>query len=164
MAEPRVVGVTWHDVSDQFGRHRTVPVFSRSSEDFPPDRIRITYRDPAEIVAQDDRWRLARASHDTAAIDRLLSGRFVETDQEGKSRNRAEALAIWAKEGSSALVVDKATIRISDNVATMTGEQVERSATGAERLSFQRVYVRVMPEEWKLLSNIQFKTPVGAPR
>jgi hypothetical protein len=161
VVEPSVVNVTWRDVFDQFGHKRNVPVMAMSSEDVPADHPRVSYRDHGRVVAQDDRWRQARVAHDAEALEQILTERFVETGQDGNSRSRAEALRNWSNTDISSLVVDTATIRISGDVATMTGEQLESKGAGAERQSFQRVYLRIATDEWKLLSSVQFKKPTG---
>jgi hypothetical protein len=155
---PKVVDVIWRDVIDSQGQHTSVPVLSRSAPDQAPDG-RTTFDAQSAVLRVDEQFRLAKLSNDVRAMDALLSDEFFETNQNGNSRDKPEALDLWTSFKIRSLVTDRATIRLAGDEAVMTGEQTEVNGTGTDRMLFTRVYVRSGGAEWKLLSSSQFRNP-----
>ncbi len=156
----RTWNVRWVDASDSSGNHSTVPVLQWAGELSP--KLHVKYSAPPEIsviASLDEKLRLARLSNDTEVLDRLLSEDFVETDQNGNSRNKPELIAQARSFRIRSLETNRATIRSSDQAVTIVGEQTEVNASGTDRLLFTRVYVHAPSKEWRLLTSTQFRKP-----
>jgi Domain of unknown function (DUF4440) len=156
---PKVAEVTWRDVYDFQGNRSSIPVFSRSQSDQAPATGRWTFNAQAAVLRVDEQFRLAKLANDVRAIRDLLSDDFVETNQNGNSRDKSESLDLWATYKISSLVTERATIRLAGDYVTMTGQQTEVNGGGTDRMLFTRVYVRSAAGDWKLLSSTQFRNP-----
>jgi hypothetical protein len=156
---PKVADVTWRDVYDHKGTRSSVPVFSRSASDQTPVDGRTTMDAQAAVLRVDEQFRLAKLANDVRAMDDLLSDDFFETNQNGNSRDKTEALELWKSFKITSLVTERATIRLAGDQAMMTGQQTEVNGSGTDRMLFTRVYVRSGGNEWKLLSSTQFRNP-----
>jgi hypothetical protein len=156
----RAWNVSWVGVSDSAGNHSTVPVLGWAGDSAP--KVGIKYSAPPEIslvASLDETLRMARLSNNTEALARLLSEDFVETDQDGNRRNKAELIGRVRAFRISSLETNQATVRSSDQAVTIVGEQTEANASGTERLLFTRVYVKAPSNEWRLLASTQFRRP-----
>lgn len=161
---PKVVDVVWRDVLDSQGNHSSVPVFSRSASDQSASGGRMTFNAQAAVLRVDEQFRLAKLDNDVRAMADLLSDDFFETNQNGNSRDKTEALDLWTTFKITSLVTERATIRLAGDQATMTGEQTEVNGSGTDRMLFTRIYVRSGANDWKLLSCTQFRNPHVAQR
>jgi hypothetical protein len=155
----KVAEITWRPVYDSMGNRSSVPVFSRSASDRSATLGRVTFNEQSEVLRVDEQLRHARLANDVQSMERLLSDEFFETNQNGKSTDKSQALELWSTFKISSLATERATIRLAGNIATMTGEQTEVNATGTERMLFARVYVRSEANGWQLLSSTQFRNP-----
>jgi hypothetical protein len=157
----KVVDVRWVDVIDARGNHATVPQFIRSQSD--PDQTipegMISLAEQSRILARDEQWRQAKLSNDLSVMRDVLSDDFYETNQNGNSRNKAQMLDLWSTFKITSLTTDRATIRLSGETATVTGQQTEVNGTGTDRMLFSRVYVKDHDGNWQLLSSTQFRDP-----
>jgi hypothetical protein len=153
----KIADVTWRDVIDHQGNRMVIPVFAVSG----PDRrsTRLTLSEHKAVVAVDERWRVAKLANDLQAMEQILSADFVETNQNGNTRNKTEMIQLWSTFNISSLITERATIRLAGDVAIMTGEQIETNQTAIDRMLFTRVYVRAPSKEWQLLSSTQFRNP-----
>jgi hypothetical protein len=156
---PKIAEITWRQVDDAMGNRSSVPVFSRPASDRTPALGRVTFTEQVDVLRVDEEFRLAKLANDVQAMERLLSDEFFETNQNGNSRDKAQALELWSTFKISSLTTDRATIRLAENIATMTGEQTEVNGTGIDRMLFARVYVRSETNGWQLLSSTQFRNP-----
>lgn len=155
---PKVADVTWREVYDAQGNRSSVPVFSRVASDRSPAAGRFTFNAQSAVLRVDEQFRLAKLGNDVRTMDGLLSEEFVETNQNGSSRDKSESLELWTTFTITSLVTERATIRLAGDFATIAGQQTEVSASGTDRMLFTRVYVR-SGATWKLLSSTQFRNP-----
>jgi hypothetical protein len=146
----RVVTVTWKAVATNDGTRQSVPVFSPAAG---PD-LAVAQ----QIVEIEEAYRIAKLANDVPALDRILSPDFVGTNQNGNSRNKREALELFASFPIQSLVVERAVLRFTGATVVVTGEQTEVNGTGTDRMLFTRVYMR-SGAGWQLLSNTQFRNP-----
>lgn len=110
------------------------------------------------IVALEDEFRLAKLRNDVAGLARILDELFQETNQNGNLRNKAETLALFEAFPIASLTTDSSSVRVTDNVAVVTGSQTEVNGTGTDHMLFTRVYVNSQGR-WRLLSSAQFRDP-----
>jgi hypothetical protein len=160
---PKVAHVVWREVLDSQGNRSTIPILSRAPMEQTPAGTRITFDAQGAVLRVDEQFRLAKLANDVRAMADLLSDDFFETNQNGNSRDKAQALELWTSFKITSLLTERATIRLADDLATVTGEQTEVNGTGTDRMLFTRVYVRSGGNEWKLLSSTQFRNPKLAP-
>jgi len=157
----KVVDVRWVDVVDAGGNHTTVPQFIRSASD--PDQTipegMISLAEQSRVLARDEQWRHAKLANDLPLMTEVISDDFFETNQNGNSRNKAQMLDLWSTFKITSLSTDRATIRMSGDTATITGQQTEVNGTGTDRMLFTRVYVKDKNGNWRLLSSTQFRDP-----
>jgi hypothetical protein len=146
----RVVTVTWKAVPATGGTRQSIPVFS------PADGPDLAVAQ--QIVEIEEAYRMAKLANDVRALDRILSPDFFGTNQNGNSRNKREALELFASFPIESLVVERAVLRFTGETVVVTGEQTEVNGTGTDRMLFTRVYVR-SGGTWQLLSNTQFRNP-----
>jgi len=92
-------------------------------------------------------------------MQRVLSDGFFETNQNGNSRDKVEALRLWSTFKIAALTPLHESIRVNGNMATVSGEETEVNATGTERALFTRIYARTGGTDWQLVSSTQFRNP-----
>jgi len=152
--------VSWVGASDWAGNHSTMPVLRWAGDSAPKAGIKYSAPPEISVVASlDEKLRRARLSNDSDALATLLSEDFVETDQNGNSRNKAELIRRVGTFTISSLETNRATIRFSDQAVTIVGEQTEVNSAGTDRLLFTRVYVQGPAKEWRLLTSTQFRKP-----
>jgi hypothetical protein len=153
----RTWNVSWRDVSDPLGNHRTVAVLGWAGSEPPKAHVRYTAPPQISIVATlEEEFRTARQSSNAGALSRILSDGFLGTNQNGDTHNKAE---IMERTRSSKIrsVVTSATITSSDTTVIITGDETDVNYSGAEQLLFSRVYVQEPSREWKLLTSTQFR-------
>jgi hypothetical protein len=114
--------------------------------------------EPSVIVAVEEQFRLAKLQNDVDALARILDEPFLETNQNGNVRNKSEMLALFASFPIASLTTDSSTVRVTENVAVVTGSQTEVNETGTDRMLFTRVYINSQGR-WRLLSSAQFRQP-----
>jgi Domain of unknown function (DUF4440) len=156
----RIWNVTWDDVVDRNGNRTKVPLLSWGPLDAPTLHVR--YSPPLQVsvvLSLDDRFRLAKLSNDPGMLANILSDEFVETTQNGNTRNKTEMIDLFRSFKIVSLETTRATIRAGDNAVTITGEQTEINASGTDRMLFTRVYVREASDGWKLLASAQSRKP-----
>jgi Domain of unknown function (DUF4440) len=112
----------------------------------------------AQIRDIEEQFRVAKLKNDVQSLDRILDTSFVETNQNGNSRTKNEAIELFRSFSIQSLKTDNSTIRLSDNAAVVTGSQIEVNDTGTDRMLFTRVYIRV-GDRWRLLASSQFRNP-----
>jgi hypothetical protein len=157
----RVMDVVWRNVDDSQGNRSRVPVLARS----PYDPITtgastpVSFPEHSRILALDEEWRRAKLANDLDAMQRLLSEGFFETNQNGNSRDKFEALRLWSTFKIASLTPLRASIRVNGNMATVSGEETEVNVTGTDRLMFTRIYARTPGTDWQLVSSTQFRNP-----
>lgn len=158
---PTVADIVWRDVYDSQGNRSSSPVFSRSPYDHtaPAKGSLVSFDGLNPILAVDNLWRKAKLTNDLAAMDRILSDDFFETNQNGNSRDKAQALDLWSTFRISSLIPARATIRVMGDIVTITGEETEVNATGTDRMLFTRIYRSSGQEQWRLLASTQFRNP-----
>jgi len=60
--------------------------------------------------------------------------------------------------GIQSLELSRATVRFTENIATVTGVETQVTAETREQLLFARTFV-LTAGEWRLLSNVQLRDP-----
>jgi len=108
-----------------------------------------------DVMKTDEAYRLAKLHRDAQALDRILADEFSETNQNGRSRNKAQILELWRTFSIGSLTTDTFQVRVAGDTATVFGTQTEN---GTERMLFMRVYVK-RPNAWQLLASMQFRDP-----
>src|SRR5215471_1413527 len=107
------------------------------------------------VMRIDEEYRVAKLKQDTNTLNRILAVGFYEMNQNGNGRNKAETLDLWHSFSISSLTTDSYEVRVSGEMAAVTGTQTEN---GSERMLFTRIYGKG-PTDWQLLSSIQFRNP-----
>jgi ketosteroid isomerase-like protein len=110
---------------------------------------------------QEEALRLARLNNDVAALEQLVAEDYVGTNQYGERRNKASLVQLYAPGNIKVheFTMGKFTVRLSGDVAIVSGEHSER--TGSNALGhqlFTHVWVK-RDGRWQLLSNTQFIDP-----
>lgn len=108
-----------------------------------------------DVMKSDEVYRLAKLNRDTKALDRILADEFIETNQNGHTRDKAQTIELWKSFSIGSLTTDTHQVRVHGDTAVVTGTQTEN---GTERMLFTRIYVRV-PTGWQLLASMQFRNP-----
>jgi Domain of unknown function (DUF4440) len=157
----RVMDVVWRDVYDSQGNRSRVPVFAQSPYDpiTTSASTRVSFPEHSRLLAVDEEWRRAKLANDVEAMQRVLSDGFFETNQNGNSRDKVEALRLWSTFKIASLTPLRESIRVNGNMAIVSGEETEVNATGTDRLMFTRIYARTAGTTWQLLSSTQFRNP-----
>ncbi|PYQ87305.1 MAG: hypothetical protein DMG02_20975, partial [Acidobacteria bacterium] len=88
----------------------------------------------AQIRDIEEQFRVAKLTNDVESLDRILDKSFVETNQNGNSRTKNEAIELFRSFSIQSLKTDSSTIRVSDNAAVVTGSQTEVNDTGTDRM------------------------------
>jgi hypothetical protein len=117
----------------------------------------------AQVFGAEDQFRRAKVENNTATLGVLLNEAFLETNQNGNSRNKAEMISLFESFPISSLTTDKADIRFAaTGIAVVHGSQTERRGTAVDMMLFTRVWVRE-GGSWQLLSSSQFRDPRSSP-
>jgi hypothetical protein len=157
----RVIDVVWRDVYDSQGNRSRVPELAQSPYD--PITIsastRMSSPEHSRILAVGEEWRRAKLANDIGAMQRVLSDGFFETNQNGNSRDKLEALRLWSTFKIASLTPVRESIRVNGNLAMVSGEETEVNMTGTDRLMFTRIYARTAGTDWQLISSTQFRNP-----
>lgn len=109
-----------------------------------------------DVMKVDEAYRLAKLNRDVRVLDRILADGFIETNQNGNSRDKAQTIELWKAFAISSLTTDSHLVRIAGDTALVTGTQTE---SGIERMVFSRVYVRGT-HGWQLAASAQFLSPI----
>jgi len=141
-----VVDVAWRTIIDPAGRESRQPYFYRAS----PDDIR---RAQQVLTVERDYFE-AQAAGDDAAADRILAATFLALDEDGRPANKADTLSRLRARAIDRPEMRRATIRFSDNIAVVSGEQ---SMAAGQPLLFARVYLETRPGSWQLVSSTRFR-------
>lgn len=112
----------------------------------------------AQIMKVDEDFRMAKLKNDTAALDRVLADNFLETNQNGNTRNKAEIIELFKVFKIMSLTTDDSQVRITGDTAVVTGSQTEQNFGGQDRMLFMRVYVNV-GQGWQLVASMQLRSP-----
>ena len=110
------------------------------------------------VLTVDGAFRRGVADRDVAAVDRILSERFAGVEQSGTMADKQTMLGRLPALEIDRLEVRRLTVRFTDNVATVTGEETAVKSTTRQELLFTACYV-LSAGEWRLLSNTQFRDP-----
>jgi hypothetical protein len=112
------------------------------------------------ILKVEEAFRLAKAENDTATLRRIVATNYVGTNQFGETRNKAELVELFTTVSVKSVKSEPSQVRITGDVAVVTGSQSEVNGGGLDRMLFMRVYVKNREAgEWQLLANMQYKTP-----
>jgi hypothetical protein len=147
---PGVVDIRWRTVIDRLGRQSHLPYFYRASPD--------DTRRAQQVLAVDREYRRAEAAADISTADRILASTFIGLDEKGRTANKSETLARLRQMASDPVDINRATVRFSEKIAVLTGEQVRRRAGEDGPVLFAHVYVEIKPGSWELVSSTRFHT------
>ena len=148
---PGVVEAKWITVIDPFGQtSRQGPVFYRA--------VNTDLHQAEALLTVDGAFRRAVANRDVAGVERILSERFAGVEQSGTMADKRTMLERLETLEIDRLELNRVTVRFSDNVATVTGEETEVKSTTRQDLLFTRTYI-LTAGEWRLLSSTQFRDP-----
>jgi len=111
--------------------------------------------DQAAIMKVDEEFRVAKLHNDTVTLNRILAANFAETNQNGNTRDKTQAIDLWLSFKIETLTTDSAAVRIAGDTAVVTGAQTEN---GNDRMLFLRTYVK-RQNGWQLLSCMQAHDP-----
>ena len=143
-----VVDVGWRTIIDPLGRESRQPYFYRAS----PDDIRRAQ----QVLTVDREYLRAHELADVGSADRILAAAFIGLDEDGRPANKRDTLSGLRASASDRSEMRRATVRLSDNIAVISGEQ-NISAAG-KPLLFARVYLETRPGSWQLVSSTRFRT------
>jgi Domain of unknown function (DUF4440) len=110
-----------------------------------------TRNDRDAVMKVDEEYRIAKLQNDTVNLNRILTGNFVETNQNGTTRDKAQTIDLWKSFQISTLSTDSIQVRIGGDTAVVTGTQTEN---GNDRMIFMRVYAKDV-SGWRLVSSMQ---------
>ena len=105
------------------------------------------------ILAADDAFRVAKLANDVQKLDALLHPVFIETNQNGNSRDKVAFIDLFRTFEIGSMTTTRADVRVSGATAVVTGTQVE---DGTQML-FMRTYV-LENGTWILASSMQYRT------
>ncbi|MGH9871496.1 MAG: nuclear transport factor 2 family protein [Pyrinomonadaceae bacterium] len=111
-----------------------------------------------QVLKVDEEFRTSKLKKDTAALERILASNVNETNQYGRSTNKAQFIELFTRFKPDVLTTDESQVQITGNTAAVTGSQTEVNATGVDRMLFMRVYVREQGR-WQLFASMQFRNP-----
>jgi hypothetical protein len=112
---------------------------------------------PMDIANVEERFRTAKLSNNINALADVLDEAFLETNQNGNSRDKQGMIDLFRDFPIQSLTTDQAVVRVRGDIAVVTGSQTENGDRG-DRMLFTRVWVRD-GAGWKLLSSTQFRNP-----
>jgi len=145
---PGVVDVGWRTIVDPMGRQTRQPYFYLAS----PDDIRRAQ----QVLTVDRDYLRAETAADVATADRILNPTFIGLDEEGHAASKSDTLARLRRVASDAVDMNRATLRFSDKIAVISGEQTRGAMR--EAVLFARVYLETKPGVWELVSSTRFRT------
>ena len=87
-----------------------------------------------------------------------MSSQFAGTDQTGTTADKRTTLDRFSDLPVEGVESNRATVRFSENIAIVSGEETLISTAARDKLLFTRTYVWAA-EQWRLLSNTQFRDP-----
>lgn len=105
----------------------------------------------------------ATLTNDIPALTALLDDDYVAVIQAGTTLTKAEAIEMYRRLRFQTLTVTPESIRITGDVATVTGTQVEVRTQGSDSMLFAHVWTRRPNGDWRLRSNTQFRDPRARP-
>ena len=150
---PNVWQIAWRLATDSNGEVVPLPVLSWAAVD-PPVRG-AGYSAPPEIAVVavvDKRYRDARSVKDRGVLDKTLSAEYYETDDDGRRRDKATAIAYAMDESVGPVNDSPATARATGNVVVLTGEETATAFGVTKRVFFTHVYSRDADGDWRLVS------------
>src|SRR5688500_9830667 len=104
----------------------------------------------------------AKLANDVATLDRYLHADFFSTNQTGNQRDKQKMLQLFKTFPIQSLSTNVLRVRVSDDIAVVTGTMDERSGTGNDHILFTHTYVKSRGR-WQLLSAHQSVYDEGAP-
>jgi hypothetical protein len=147
---PGVVEAAWRTIIDPLGRTSRHPYFFLASN---ADLARA-----GEVLRTDAAYHRAVADRDVAGLDRLLGDRFAGVEHSGMTVDKRSMLERLPALEIQSVELSRATVRFTENIATVTGVETQVTAKAREQLLFARTYA-LTAGEWRLLSNVQFRDP-----
>lgn len=111
-----------------------------------------------QVMKVDEQFRLAKLNRDTGTLRSILAENFLETNQNGNSRNKSQTIELWTSFPIDSLTTDSADVKITGDTAVITGSQTEHNGSGVDRMLYMRVYIRA-GSGWQLLAAVQFRDP-----
>ena len=127
--------------------------------------VRAQNRSPVDVRRESGVWgaeelyRRAKLANDIPAMNIVLNEQFVETNQNGNSRDKSQTLDLWRTFPISSLTTDTAQVRFAgSSIAVVDGTQTEQNGTGTDRMIFTRVWI-LNGGSWELLSSTQYRDP-----
>src|ERR1700736_1896955 len=109
--------------------------------------------DQNAVLKVDEAFRRAKQENDTATLRRIMANNYVGTNQFGDTRNKAELLELFTSLSLKSVTSKPSLVRITGDVAVVTGSQSEVNGNGFDRMLFMRVFVRNREAgEWQLLA------------
>jgi hypothetical protein len=111
-----------------------------------------------QVMKVDEQFRLAKLNRDTGTLRSILAENFLETNQNGNSRNKSQTIELWTSFPIDSLTTDSADVKITGDTAVITGSQTEHNGSGVDGMLYMRVYIRA-GSGWQLLAAVQFRDP-----
>jgi hypothetical protein len=116
--------------------------------------------DEDAVLKVDEAFRRAKQENDTAALRHIVANNYLGTNQFGETRNKADLLELFTTISVKSVTSKPSQVRITGDVAVVTGSQSEVNGGGFNAMLFMRVYVRNREAgEWQLLANMQSLAP-----
>jgi TonB family protein len=111
------------------------------------------------VRAVERRLTQATLAGDAVALAALLDDDYVAVNQAGTTMSKADAMEMFRNQRIQTMTVTPGSIRIANDVATVTGTQVEVRPQGTDVMLFTRVWTRRPGGDWRLRSSTQFRDP-----
>jgi tetratricopeptide (TPR) repeat protein len=109
----------------------------------------------SEALSAEADFHLAESNNDVKALRNILADDYYGIDQYGVRSEKEELLSLFGASKASSLTQHKANVRLSGDIAIVTGSITEEHPKFDEKLVFVRVFTR-RSGRWQLLSNAQF--------
>ncbi len=117
-----------------------------------------------ETALRDIEQRLhdAKLKNDVATLDRYLHADYFGTNQTGNQRDKQKILTLFKTFPIQSLSTNVLRVRVTGDIAVVTGTLDERSGTGNDHMLFTHTYLRTR-EGWQQLGAHQSVYDAGAP-
>jgi TonB family protein len=114
-----------------------------------------------QVAILDGQFRTAVMGRDLTRLSALLADNFVSTNEDGIVDAKRSFLARVG--GTSAYERSSQTVQLDGDLAIVTGAETLAHGTARERILVTRVWKRVQPTTWQLVSSTQFRDPRPQP-
>ena len=117
--------------------------------------VPVTGHPEAEVLRAETDFHLAESTHNVEGLRRILADDYYGIDQYGITRDKTGLLEIFGAVKLPSATQDTTNVRLSGDIAIVSGSMTEPHPKFNEKLVFVRVYAK-RAGRWQMLSNAQF--------